>query len=152
MMKIKDIMTESPCYLDESATLTEAAQKMDELDCGFIPVGTNDRLTGIITDRDITIRAVAQNLSCDTAVSRIMTPTVLYCLESDNPDAVAKNMAENQVRRLVVLNDATAKRLVGVVSLCDIVNATKTSSNTAAQLIQGVSVPYGRNGRSRRAA
>lgn len=140
-MKIKDIMTESPCFLDENATIQEAAQKMEELDCGFIPVGSGDRLIGIVTDRDIAVRAVAQGLSCDTKVSDIASEKVLYCFESDSPDAVARNMSENKVRRLVVLNDATSKRLVGVVSLCDIVNAGKTSANTAAQLIQSVSTP-----------
>lgn len=140
-MKIRDIMTASPTYLMEDATVREAAAKMKELDCGFIPVGNGDKLTGIVTDRDIALRCCAEGASCDTKLSDIMTSEVLYCFETDSPDAVAKNMAENEVRRLIVLNDQSSKRLVGVVSLCDIVNASKISANTSAQLIQGVSNP-----------
>lgn len=144
-MKIKDIMTENCCFVPHTATLQEAAQKMAEMDCGFMPVGKNDKLCGIVTDRDIAIRAVAKNLATDTAVSKIMSDKVLYCLETDSVNDIARNMSENRVRRLVVLNNAKDKKLSGIVSICDIVTAQNTESSTAHQLIQGVS----RNNNSR---
>lgn len=140
---IKDIMCCTPTYIAPTATIQQAAQKMQELNCGFLPVGENDKLTGVVTDRDIATRACAQGYACDTAVSKIISSKVLYCYETDSIETVAQNMAENQVRRLVVLNNKDAKRLVGVVSVCDIATATSTKAQTSHTLISGVSACKG---------
>lgn len=151
-MKIKDVMCASPQFLPATATLQEAAQKMAELDCGFIPIGEGDKLVGTLTDRDITIRGTAKGLSPSAKVSEVMTKKVYYCAESDTTEEIAQNMAENEVRRLVVLNNRTDKRLVGVVALSDIVNASSTNSATSHALIKGVSNPSAQNKKMKKAA
>ena len=138
-VKIKDIMCTSPTWLPESATIQEAATKMLELDCGFIPVGTGEKLSGIVTDRDIATRATAKGLPNTTKLSDIMSSKVLYCYETDSTSDVARNMANNAVRRLVVLTNNTDKKLSGIVSVCDIVTAAKTEASTTAELIKSVS-------------
>ena len=140
-MQIKSVMTTTPTWLPTTATIQEAAQKMQQLNCGFMPVGENDKLTGIVTDRDIALRAVAANKSATTAVTEIMTTKVLYCYETDTVDTVAKNMQDQQVRRLIVLNNETDKKLVGIVSVCDLV--TKAQDTTNSNLIKGISQGQG---------
>ena len=137
--KIKEIMCTSPTWLPTTATIQEAAQKMQALDCGFIPVGNGEKLQGVVTDRDITTRATAKGLAATTKLSEILSKKVLYCFETDLTSDVARNMADNQVRRLVVLNNTTDKKLVGIVSVCDIVTANKTEASTASELIKSVS-------------
>lgn len=151
-MKIKEIMSTSPQFIPSTATLQEAAQKMSELDCGFLPVGEGDKLVGTITDRDITIRATAKGLAPSTKVQDVMTSKVLYCAENDSAEEIAQNMAENEVRRLVVLTDRKAKRLAGIVSLCDIVNAKATNPTTVHSLVKGVSAPSAKNRKTKQAA
>jgi len=152
MPKIKDVMCPSPQFLPSTATLQEAAQKMIDLDCGFLPIGDGDQLVGTLTDRDITTRATAKGLPPSTKVSQVMTKKVLYCAETDTTESIAQNMAENEVRRLVVLNNRADKRLVGVVSLADIVNASSTSPSTSHALIKGVSAPSSQNKKAKKAA
>jgi CBS domain-containing protein len=137
--KIKDIMCATPTWLPTTATIQEAAAKMAELDCGFIPVGEKDKLAGVITDRDIATRATAKGLPATTPVSEIMSSKVLYCYETDSTTDVASNMATNQVRRLVVLTNATDKKLAGIVSVCDVVTANTTEASTCHALLKGVS-------------
>lgn len=150
-MKIKDVMTASPQFLPSTATLQEAAQKMIDLDCGFLPIGDGKKLIGTLTDRDITIRATAKGLPASTKVSEVMTKKVFYCAETDTTEAIAQNMAENEVRRLVVLNNRTEKKLTGVVSLADIINANTTKAATAFDLIKGVSSPSTQNKKAKAA-
>ncbi len=138
-MKIKEIMSASPSFILSTATIQDAAQKMKELDCGFLPVGENDKLVGTITDRDITTRATAQGLPPTTKISEVMTKKVLYCAQEDTTDSIAQNMIENQIRRLVVLSDRKGKKLVGIVALADVVNANTTKPHIAHGLIKGVS-------------
>ena len=136
-MQIKNIMTANATWLPCTATIQEAAQKMQQLDCGFIPVGENEKLVGVVTDRDIALRAVGQNKPANTPVKDIMTTKVLYCCETDTVDSVVKNMQDQQIRRLIVLNNRTDKKLVGIVSVCDLVQ--KAADTTNSQLIKGVS-------------
>jgi CBS domain-containing protein len=136
-MQVKSVMTTNPTWLPTNATIQQAAQKMQELNCGFIPVGENEKLTGVITDRDIATRAVAKGKSADTPVTEIYSDKVLYCLETDTIDDVVQNMKEQQIRRLIVLNNKKDKKLVGVVSICDLVQ--KAQDDTNSQLIKGVS-------------
>jgi CBS domain-containing protein len=111
-------MTKDVLLANPSQTIQDAAKMMAECDAGSIPVGENDRLVGILTDRDIAVRAVARNFSCDTPIRDVMSSEILYCYEDDDVEEVAKNMGENQVRRLPVLS--REKRLVGIVSLGDL--------------------------------
>jgi len=91
---------------------------MAELDAGALPVQDDDRLVGMITDRDIVVRAVAQGKSPDTPVRDVMSREVLYCFDDQEIKDIARNMGEVKVRRLPVVN--RDKRLVGIVSLGDL--------------------------------
>lgn len=117
-MKIRDCMSADVQICDPQETICDAAKMMADRDTGFLPVGENDRLVGMITDRDIAIRAVAQNRGPDTPIREVMSAEVLYCFEDDDADDVLANMGENQIRRLPVLS--REKRLVGVISLSDL--------------------------------
>ena len=86
---------------------------MKEIDAGFLPVGENDRLVGIVTDRDIIVRALAEGKGPDTPVRDVMTQEVLYCFEDDDFGVVSSRMGELKVRRLPVLN--ANKRLIGII-------------------------------------
>jgi CBS domain-containing protein len=117
-MKVRDIMTTGVECITPSTTLEEAAQRMKSLDAGFLAVCDNDRLAGAVTDRDITIRGVAEGLPLDTPVEDIMTKDVFYCYDDDNVENAAQIMSKKEVKRLVILN--RDKRLVGVVSIGDL--------------------------------
>jgi CBS domain-containing protein len=99
-------------------SIRDVAKMMAEIDAGAMPVGENDRLVGMVTDRDIAIRAVAQGKGPDTPVREVMSSEVKYCFEDEDLEHVAKNMGDIQVRRLPVVN--RDKRLVGIVALGDI--------------------------------
>src|SRR5450432_825682 len=118
-MKIKDVMTRGVEVVRPDATLQEAAAKMKSLDVGPVPVCENDRVLGIITDRDIVVRAVAEGRDARTTrVEDVMTREVFSCGEEDDVKDAAKTMKQRQIRRLVVLT--ADKRLAGIVSLGDI--------------------------------
>lgn len=140
-MKISDIMTRDVHLLSPDQTIREAAGIMADIDAGSLPVGENDRLVGMVTDRDIVVRAVAQGKSLDTPVADVMTREMLYCFESDGIDDVARNMAKAQVRRLPVIN--RAKRLVGIVSLGDL--ARNDDPTTIGRTVSRVSTPGGKH-------
>ena len=139
-MLVRDVMTKGAECVRPSNSLQQAAQKMNNLDVGLLPVcGDSDRLVGMLTDRDITVRAVAQ--ACDprtTTVQDVMTPDVLYCFEDQDVQEAARLMKENQVRRLVVLN--RDKRLVGILSLGDLAVETGDEKLVGSTLEQ-VSLP-----------
>jgi CBS domain-containing protein len=107
---------------------------MAQIDAGAIPVGENDRLVGMITDRDIAVRAVAAGKGPDTPVREVMTQDVKYCFDDEDLNHVAKNMAEQRVRRLPVVN--RDKRLVGILSVGDIALKQKKA---ATEALSGVS-------------
>jgi len=117
-MKVSECMTREVRIANPAETLREAAQLMAELDAGFLPVGENDRLIGIITDRDITVRAVGTGRPPDAKVRDVMSQEVKYCYADDDVDDILYNMAELQVRRLPVVD--RDKRLVGVISISDL--------------------------------
>lgn len=118
-MKLQDIMTPDVEVIDPKATLQEAAQKMKDLDVGSLPVCDGERLLGMVTDRDITIRAVASGKNPQqTAVSDAMSSGVTYCYEDQDVSDAANMMEEKQIRRLPILN--RQKRLVGIISLGDL--------------------------------
>lgn len=122
-MKIRDIMTRDVEYISANTPLKDAAETMERLDTGFLPIGNSpqDKLLGVVTDRDITVRGVAKGLDpASTPVDQVKTDRVLYCFEEDEATDAARNMGEQEVYRLVVLDNERDKRLSGVVSLADI--------------------------------
>lgn len=135
MTKINDVMSKDFKYISPETTVQQAAQQMRDGDFGFLPVGENDRLIGMVTDRDIAVRSAADgNNPSDTPVRDIMTPKTYYCYDDQNVDEVCDNMAEIKVRRLPVVN--RDKRLVGVVSLGDVSQVThRAKSGDALQEI-----------------
>ncbi|NMJ42960.1 CBS domain-containing protein [Roseomonas sp. JC162] len=121
-MKVSDAMTRQVQVVNPAATVAAAARVMAEMDAGALPVGENDRLLGMITDRDIAIRGVAMGRGPQTPVREVMTGEVKYCFSDQELDEVLRNMAEIQVRRLPVVD--RGKRLVGILSLGDAALAT----------------------------
>ena len=117
-MKVSKCMTRDVELVSPTQTIREAAQMMAELDAGALPVQQDDRLVGMITDRDIAVRAVAQGKSPDTLVREVMSDEVLYCFEDQEIGDVARNMGDVKVRRLPVVN--RDKRLVGIISIGDL--------------------------------
>lgn len=134
-MQVSDVMTISVHYVHPEQPLREVAVAMAKLDVGALPVGEKNRLVGMITDRDIVIRGLAEGHNADTKVREVMTPYVLYCYADEKIDHVAHNMGDIQVRRLPVMN--RDKRLVGMVSLGDI--AAKRGPEVAGEAIARVS-------------
>ena len=117
-MKVSKCMTRDVQLATPTQTLRDVARMMAELDAGALPVQEDDRLVGMITDRDIVVRAVAQGKSPDTLVQEVMSREVLYCFEHQELKDIARNMGEVKVRRLPVVN--RDKRLVGIISLGDL--------------------------------
>jgi uncharacterized protein (DUF2267 family)/CBS domain-containing protein len=138
-MKVADVMTRNVCLASPNDTLEEIAKRMTTEDVGFLPVGENDRLVGMITDRDIVARAVAVGRDGQSRVRDAMTQDVKYCFESDSIDDVIQNMSDIQVRRLPVVD--RNKRLVGIVSLADA--AMKYDSAATGAALGGVTEPGG---------
>jgi CBS domain-containing protein len=134
-MKIRDVMTRIAQLTSPDDTLRHAAQMMKECDCGVLPVAEGDRLVGMITDRDIAVRGIADGKGPDAKVRDVMTDEVMYCFDDDGIQQVCQNMAEIQVRRLPVVS--RDKRLVGIVSLSDL---AKKEAN-AAKALRGIARP-----------
>jgi CBS domain-containing protein len=143
-MKVRDCMTRQVLTTRPDETLQTAARLMLEADVGVIPVEENDRLVGMITDRDIAVRGVARGLGADTPVRQVMSKEVLYCFDDADIDDVADNMADIQVRRLPVVDKD--KRLVGIISTGDM--ARETDGETVAIAISGVVQPGGSHNQS----
>ena len=144
-MKVRECMSSDVLVANPAQSIAEAARMMAECDAGILPVGENDRLVGMITDRDIAIRAVAKRLGPDTPVRDVMSQDkVLYCYEEDDIEDAAGNMADQQVRRLPVLN--RDKRLVGIISLGDI---SKGTESKAGEAVAGITRPGGKHDQTR---
>jgi CBS domain-containing protein len=138
-MRVSEAMSRDVRIAAPDETIRQAAQMMAEIDAGILPVGEDDRLVGMITDRDIAVRAVGAGLGPDTPIRQVMTKEVMYCMEDDDIEDVAHNMSEIKVRRLPVLN--RQKRMVGIVSLGDI--ALTSGPDPAGEAICGISEPGG---------
>jgi len=138
-MKVSEAMTRDVRVAVPDQTIQDAAKLMADVDAGVLPVGENDRLVGMITDRDIAVRAVARGKGPQTPVREVMTADVKYCFEDEDTDQVARTMAGHQVRRLPVVN--RDKRLVGVLSLGDL--AVTQGGSPAGEALAGVSQPGG---------
>jgi len=113
-MELRDVMTKDVKVVGPFATLREAAEQMAQLDIGALPVSDGEKLIGMVTDRDITIRATAEGRDPNvTKVTDIMTPDLVYCYDDDSTDEAARKMRQLQIRRLPVIDHD--RRLVGVV-------------------------------------
>lgn len=138
-MNVSDCMSRNVRLCSPNDSLRDAARAMKEADAGFLPVGENDRLVGMITDRDIVVRAVAAGKEPDECRIRdIMSPAVKYVFEDETTDDLAQQLAELQIKRMPVVD--RNKRLVGIVSLGDIA-VVRDSTHEAAAALSGISRP-----------
>jgi CBS domain-containing protein len=138
-MKVRDCMTRDVELVDPATTVQAAAEAMAKADAGALPVGENDRLVGMITDRDIAIRAIAAGKGLDCRVGDVMSTDVRYCFDDDDIADVLRDMGAEQVRRMPVIS--REKRLVGIISLGDI--ALHGAANQAGAALSGIVRPGG---------
>jgi CBS domain-containing protein len=138
MKTISEVMTCDVKLARPEHSIREAAGLMASADVGSLPVSDNDRLVGMITDRDMVLRAVAQGLGAETPVRDVMTTDIKYCHDDEDVASVAKNRAELGVRRLPVVN--RDKRLVGIVALSNI--AQSGNQQASESLLDGVAQPH----------
>ena len=137
-MKVNEVMNHGCQFLSSSDFVSQAAQIMANHDLGVVPIAEDNKLVGILTDRDIVVRGLAQGKNLATApVSELMTDSVYYCFDDQSCEEVAQNMGQMQVRRMPVVD--RDKQLVGVVSLGDLSRAAP--ENMVAQAVKGVSAP-----------
>jgi CBS domain-containing protein len=138
-MQVKDIMTPHVEVIHPNTTLLEAAAKMSQLDVGLLPVCEGQRVVGMITDRDITVRATAKGSDPNmTRVHDVMSPEVLYCLTDQDVETAAQMMEMHQIRRLPVLDHT--RQLVGIVSLGDLAVEARDQQR-AGETLERVSEP-----------
>ena len=138
-MRVADAMTRGVFIVNPDETIQEAAMAMAGIDAGVLPVGNSERLVGMITDRDIAIRGVAEGKGPNTKVRDVMTTEIKYCFDDEDVDDVTRNMGDIQVRRLPVVN--REKRLVGILSLGDV--AIAASNGKAGEALSKISRPGG---------
>ena len=135
-MQVNQLMTREVCVISPDDTIERAAQLMGQIDAGILPVRENDKLVGMITDRDIAVRGVAEGCGPDAKVRDIMSQEVKYCFDDADADDVLENMAQIQVRRMPVVNHD--KRLVGIVSISDI---AKDEEKEAGEALRDITRP-----------
>ena len=144
-MKVSEAMTREVRLAKPDQSIREAAHLMAELDIGALPVEENDRLVGMITDRDIAVRAVAEGRGPDTQVRDVMSSEIKYCFEDQTIDDVTQNMGDLRVRRLPVVD--REKRLVGILSLGDLA-IDESAQDEAGEALGGISRPGGSHSQS----
>jgi CBS domain-containing protein len=138
-MKVREAMTSDVRLTHPEQTIREAAQLMADQDIGALPVGENDRLVGMVTDRDITVRAVARGMGPDARIREVMSSEVMYCFDDEDLEDVAHNMGDIKVRRLPVLD--RDKRLVGIIAISDL--ARREDDKELGRAVAGISAPGG---------
>ncbi len=144
MQMVSEVMTRNVQFISPHESLQRAAQMMDELNVGALPVCDGERLIGMVTDRDITVRGIAAGRSPGEAhVDEVMSIDVRWCFEDQPLDDVMRQMADTQIRRVPVVSHDDAHRLVGIVSLGDL--AAKADEGIKQQdvapLVEKVSTP-----------
>jgi CBS domain-containing protein len=144
-MKVSEAMTREVRLARPDQSIREVAQLMGELDIGAVPVEENDRLVGMITDRDIAVRAIAEGRGPDTQVREVMSREIKYCFEDQSIDEVTQNMGDLRIRRLPVVN--RDKRLVGILSLGDLAVENQWADEAGEALSQ-ISQPGGSTSQS----
>ena len=138
-MKVKDAMHKGAEWADPTTPVSKIAELMRKLDVGAIPIGENDRLVGMVTDRDIACRGVADSKDCSTLTARdIMSKGIIYCSEAEDLADALRIMEQKKIRRLPVLNEN--KRMVGMLSLGDISHAA--SHELAGEVMAAVSAHH----------
>ena len=138
MTLIRDIMTRGVETISRDATLQEAAARMRALDIGVLPVCDGPALAGMVTDRDIAVRGVAEGMvPQESRVADVMTEDVRWCREDETVEQVLEEMGEQQVRRLAVLN--AAREVVGIVALGDF--ATREPRVHVDEALRDISSP-----------
>ncbi|MGH8178210.1 MAG: CBS domain-containing protein [Steroidobacter sp.] len=144
-MKVREAMTRDVRLVRPDQSIRDAAHLMADLDIGALPVEDGDRLVGMITDRDIAVRAIAEGKGPETQVRDVMSRDVKYCYDDQSIDEVTQNMANIRVRRLPVLS--RDKRLVGILSLGDLA-IDATAQDEAGEALGGISRPGGQHSQS----
>lgn len=138
-MKVKEVMHKGVQWVAPDLPLPDIAQKMEKYDVGAIPVGQDDRLVGMVTDRDITLRGITRGKNPSQLTAKdVMTKGVIWCHDTDSIDEAAHLMESKKVRRLPVIDEN--KRMVGMISLGDISHAA--SQKIAAELTRAVSAHH----------
>jgi CBS domain-containing protein len=138
-MKVKDMMHKGAEYVAPNATLQQVAQKMRDYDVGVIPVCEGGKPVGMVTDRDITIRALANGKDISKLTAKdVMSKKVISCRDTEAAEDAIRIMEKNQVRRLPVLDET--EKLVGMVSLGDISHAL--SKDLSGQVTKAVSAHH----------
>jgi CBS domain-containing protein len=138
-MKVSECMSTDVEIASPDDTIRSVARTLREIDAGSMPVGENDRLVGMITDRDICIRAVADGMGPETRVRQVMSSSPRWCYEDEEISDVSEQMGEHKIRRLPVLN--REKRLIGMISLGDV--ALADSGRASAHALHEISEPGG---------
>ena len=135
-MLVIEAMSKKPVFLPPTASLKEAASKMWELDCGFIPIGENDKLIGAVTDRDIVMRTWAKGKDPNKSTLRdVMSEHIEYCFEDEDLEKAIEHMKSKQIHRLVVLNKN--KRMTGILALGDIARKAHDGQQTS-KAVEGI--------------
>jgi len=138
-MKAQDIMTRNPDTASPATYVADVARMMRDLDVGIVPVLDGDKLLGVITDRDITIRVTAEGLNpYDTSVQPFVSPNPVTVSPGDDIDKVRKLMADKQIRRVLVTDK---DRLVGVISIGDVAIKEKSADTKVGEALQEISEP-----------
>ncbi|MCF6112985.1 CBS domain-containing protein [Mesorhizobium muleiense] len=138
-MRISECMTRKVQVASPDQSLRDAARVMADLDAGVLPVGENERLVGMITDRDIAVRGIAEGRGPDTKIRDVMSAEVQCCFDDQDVGDALQNMRELKVRRMPVIS--RDRRLVGIVSLGDL--ATNGEPAWAGEALGGISQPGG---------
>jgi CBS domain-containing protein len=144
-MKVSEIMSSDVQVISAEQPIQEAARLMMDADTGALPVGDGERLIGMVTDRDIAVRAVAEGRGPETPVRDVMSERPLFAWDDQDVDEVALQMSDAQVRRMPVLS-REGERLVGIVSLGDIARSDRDDAAQAA--LEGISEPGGEHNQS----
>lgn len=140
-MKVKDAMHSGASWIEPSTTLREIAARMDDEDIGALPVGEDDKLIGMVTDRDLALRGIGSGLDASRMTARdVMSHPIVFCTANEELDDAVRIMERSQIRRLPVIDEG--RRLVGMLSLGDV--AASAPASLAAETLQAVSAHHGR--------
>jgi signal-transduction protein with cAMP-binding, CBS, and nucleotidyltransferase domain len=135
-MQVREVMTSQPQYLNADTSIKEVAQQMHAQSTGFVPIARDERLLGIVTDRDLTMRVLTDGFDPDQEVSSVLSEGVLYCYAEDDIQDALKNMREQGIQRLIVLDDKENKNLMGVVTLSDIADKCSDDSDISDAIVE----------------
>ncbi len=138
-MKVSEVMHPGVHWVEPGTPIVEIAKLMRDQDIGSLPVGENDRLVGMVTDRDIVCRGIAEGFDCSTMTARdVMSSGIIYCRDSEELEDAVRVMEQHEIRRLPVINDA--KRMVGILSLGDVSHAAPRQ--VSGEVLQSVATPH----------